>query len=205
MKVGTVFMSDVSTACSRWCCLLVVALTTLVVGACSQDESGEPVSREPALHPVVTLPFLDAGEDVAELDGTDLKVEGDGRYLAKIVSINKMKVVADFVGWYTGEAADREAVKPGQTSGSPGGFYLQNDDGYTRGFSMAKPVAVTSVWLGYKVLSEEEQGGRVELDLPTLVGYFEDPKDYAVNIVASPFWITLADGKITRLDELYVP
>ncbi len=203
MKVGAVFMSDVSTACSRGCCLLVFALTALVVGACSQDESGEPVSTEPALHPVVTLPFS-AGEDVAELDGTDLKVEGDGRYLAKIVSIDKMKVVADFVGWYTGEAADREAVKRGQTGGSPGGFYLQNDDGYTRGFSMAKSVAVTSVSLGYKVLSAEEQGGRVELDLPTLISYFEDPKDFAVNIVASPFWITIADGKITRLDELYV-
>lgn len=67
---------------------------------------------------------------------------------------------------------------------------------------LADDVAVTSVWADFEILGEIRA---VAISLQTLIEYFKNPRDLAANIVADPYWITLENGRITRLDEQYVP
>ncbi len=194
--------------------VLGIIITVASASACrsnGDDTSSSSTSKpraESKSYPIVTLPFEEANGDpdfaMTESESADPKFATDGRFPARIVTITDEKVVVDFVGWYTGKPADDIAARMGQTGGSPGGFHLENDDGETRELNMGETVEVTSVMLGYRVLSAKHQGARVALDLRTFIGYFDNPRDIATAVISNPFWITVKDGKVARLDELYV-
>lgn len=167
---------------------LAIALAT----GCSSNDADKRSSARPKRHQLATPPTFPDGASLAVTEPTPGAELSDGRYIAKIVSIDEDNATVDFVGWLSGEAAED----------TPGGFMLVNEHPEEEVLPIADDVAVTSVWADYEILGEIRA---VTISLQSLIAYFKNPRDLATNIVADPYWITLENGRISRLDEQYVP
>lgn len=174
--------------------LFLGLLTIALAAACSSDGGEKQAAVPPKRRQLATPPTIPDGGNLAVAELVPETEIHDGRYAAKIASIDEDSVTIDFVGWYTGENAED----------TPGGFLLLNEHPETRALPLTDDVVVTSIWADYEILSEITA---VTISLSTLIEYFNDPPDEypAMNIVSDPFWVTLENGKITRLDEQYVP
>ncbi len=174
---------------------LVVCLL-VILGSCS-SENDQGSAKKGVSPPGPATPPLNDDDAVAEPEpGTELL---DGRYMAKIITINEKEATVDFVGWFTGDAAQREATNRGEQA--PGGFFLANEHSSEDVLMLADNVAVTSVWAGFDRSGEIKA---VDIDLGTLIEYFKSPNDIATNIVSDPFSIIVENGKVIRLDEQYI-
>ena len=129
----------------------------------------------------------------------------DGLHAARIVGVGDATVTVDLIGWYSGDEANRIAAERGDETPVPNDYYTVNDDPATPELPVADDVAVTSPWAEY---------GSDGCELCQRVITFERlrelftgpvPDSPQGNVRHSPFWITVHDGEVTRIDEQYVP
>lgn len=123
----------------------------------------------------------------------------DGRHPVRIVAVsNGDKTVRfDLIQWLTGEAANKAAAEDGEESPPPNDYYIRNVNPKLRTLATAPSVTVT-----VNVLAAEETGSAVkdtEITLAKLAGY---PRDRVRDAV---FWLTVSHGKVTRIEEQFVP
>jgi hypothetical protein len=125
----------------------------------------------------------------------------DGLYMARIAELGGSTVTVNFLGWYTGSAAEREAAARHETV--PNDFLLVDEVPEQQTLPLGDELAVTSVWADWESTHEVAE---VEIDLPTLRGYFSSPEAFpARHIVLDPFRLRIDEGQVTRLDEQYIP
>jgi hypothetical protein len=166
-----------------------VALIITAVGfGCSDSAANQ--AQEPPPDSSESIPERATGSHIP-----------DGVYMARIAEVGASTVTVNFVGWYTGSAAEREAAARHETV--PNDFLLVDEVAERRALQLGDAVAVTSVWADWESTHEVAE---VEIDLPTLRGYFSSPEAFpASQIVLDPFRIRIVEGRVTRLDEQYIP
>jgi len=127
----------------------------------------------------------------------------DGRHLVRIVSIGEdqrpARVVVDLMQWFTDQAAVDAALADGVPPGDAGidGFYIRNASPRWRiaELDAAAPVALTTYPHG-----EIDDPGIV--DLARFSSWYETSDDA---LRYSPYWITVRDGTVVRIEEQYTP
>lgn len=102
-------------------------------------------------------------------------------------------VTIDIVQWLSGEAANVAYAKAtGDDSGAPGDFFIVNASDAVRTIPVHSP-AVTVAW--------DDNGPRQRgISLQELPGYLA-----ARNDPDAPFWVTVTDEAVVRIDEQYRP
>jgi hypothetical protein len=128
----------------------------------------------------------------------------NGRYCAWLTALDRhaRTLRFDVVQWLTGDAADaafhREHPEAPDT-GAPNGYYIVNQNPRLRTLPVAPGARVSVVWGEHgtepRTISFAEFPGYLAGDV--------DPHDHT--LWYDPFWLTVHNGRITAIDEQYVP
>jgi hypothetical protein len=191
----------------------VAVLVAIAVGGCfgRSDTGTEPPagagptttqapagSTEPPAGATATTAAPSGGQapTTSGDSGGDL---ADGRHAVKILAVSDAKktVRFDAIQFLTGEAANKAAAEDGEDSPPPNDYYIRNTNPKVRTLSIAPSVTVT-----VNVLAAADTGSSTEdtrITLAKLAGYPRDRVDDAV------FWLTVSHGKVTRIEEQYLP
>ena len=129
---------------------------------------------------------------------TEPAVLADGRHpvYLKTVDPNGRTVTFDLIQFFTGDAATRAAAEDGEESPPPNDYYIRNVNSRLRTLPVQDGAPIT-----VNVLAAQETGSStkdVPVTLAKLAGYFP-------NSGTSPFWITVAQGQVTRMAQQYLP
>jgi hypothetical protein len=123
----------------------------------------------------------------------------DGRHPVRIVAVSDgdKTVRFDLIQFLTGEAANKAAAEDGEESPPPNDYYIRNVNPKLRTLAIAPSATVT-----VNVLAAGDTGSSVKdtkITLAKLAGY---PRDRVRDAV---FWLTVSHGKVTRIEEQFVP
>jgi hypothetical protein len=129
---------------------------------------------------------------------TEPVVLADGRHpvYLKTVDSNGRTVTFDLIQFFTGDAATRAAAEDGEESPPPNDYYIRNVNSRLRTLPVQDGAPIT-----VNVLAAQETGSStkdVPVTLAKLAGYFP-------NSGTPPFWITVAQGQVTRMAQQYLP
>ena len=113
----------------------------------------------------------------------------------------KPTITADYAQFLTGKAAADAATAHGDESPPPNDYYIVNDNNKLRTLPVKPGINVkltahddgTSDPAGYTV------------PFATWAGYYAAPTDNNRSITAGPYWITLTNGVVTKIEEQYTP
>jgi hypothetical protein len=173
---------------SRVGTLLSVVLLLALTG-CGGD------SREPGGATETTAAPTSAAAPPATTEPAAL---GDGRHpvYLKTVDPDGQEITFDLIQFFTGEAATRAAATDGEESPPPNDYYIRNVNSRLRTLPVQDGAPIT-----VNVLAAQETGSStkdVPVTLDKLAGYFP-------NSGTSPFWITVAQGQVTRMEQQFLP
>lgn len=141
---------------------------------------------------------------------TDLHVAEleDGLYIGFITAISTEgmtggpEIQFDLGVWFDGEEADAMAVEDGEESPRPNGYYIRNLDPSHLLLEVSAAVRVSSIWYFY----EETELARRSVEFDLVVDAMNPPVGFIGSALrASPWWITITDGRVVSMDEQYVP
>ncbi|MGH9283720.1 MAG: hypothetical protein ACRD0S_12395, partial [Acidimicrobiales bacterium] len=180
--------------------VLVLAGTGL---ACSPDGYrivAQPTGTDAAPTRAEPAPDEDPGEALPEPGPA--RPLPDGVYLVQFLQLDSNQVTADPEGWFSGAHANRESALRGEGD-PPNGFLLVNERPSRDVFPLTPDVPVTSSLVSHPWNHEVTHG---PVDLATLVEAwkFRDA-DGGRGTFSDHFRVTLAGGRVTRIDEQYVP
>ncbi len=119
----------------------------------------------------------------------------DGRHAVHIadLSVDDGTITVDVIQWLEGsEADDAYAAETGDTSGAPNDYYIRNDSNELRTLPIRTDTA-TVAFTDTGVMAHD-------LDVDGLLDYLAKRRD-----PDAPFWITLEDGAVQRIEEQYRP
>jgi hypothetical protein len=127
----------------------------------------------------------------------------DGRHFARIVAVgddqDPPRLIVDEQQWFTDQEAVDAALEDGVHPSEAGinGYYIRNENPRWRIVEVdpAAPVALTTYPHG-----QIDDPGIV--DLPRFASLFTASDEY---LKFSPYWITVRDGVVTRIEEQYLP
>jgi hypothetical protein len=122
----------------------------------------------------------------------------DGRYPVRLkrVHVARRTIVVDVVQFFSGEAANRAAAEDGQQEiPVPNDYYIRNVSNRLRTLQLAPAAEVA---LSRNTLQHGVGGDPYPVTLAKLA-------TYAPQFGSGVFWITVANGKVQRLEELYLP
>lgn len=154
------------------------------------------------------LPAYQHGELVSPWLGSDEGVDrlADGVYLGFLQpeGTAENQVAFDLAVWFSGPDANRAAAEDGETEiPVPNDFYIRNDSPKVFTVPVSRDLAVTSIWFEYPDDQDLE---------PDLISYGDllaalaaPAEDRLAVLRFDPWWISIEDGKVVRLDEQYVP
>lgn len=144
---------------------------------------------------------------IAEPLGTDdIAALEDGVYLGFIaperVDIDALSF--DLGVWFSGEEANLAAREDGETEiPVPNDFYIRNRSDKLWTLPVSSSVAVTSVWYDTDTAPDTSGVPVPYEEFVRIMG--EDSDDTLANMRFDPWWVTVQDGQIVRLDEQYIP
>jgi hypothetical protein len=173
--------------------LLTAATLALVAGLGGCGGSEEPSTRgAPAATtaaPATNAASPTTGEPV---------VLADGRHpvYLKTVDTDRRTITFDLIQFFTGEAATKAAAEDNKESPPANDYYIRNVNPRLRTLPVAADAPIT-----VNVLAAQTTGSStkdVSVTLEKLAGYFP-------NSGTPPFWITVAQGQVTRLAQQYLP
>jgi hypothetical protein len=173
--------------------LLTAATLALVagLGGCGGSEEpstpGAPAATTAA--PATNAASPTTGEPV---------VLADGRHpvYLKTVDTDRRTITFDLIQFFTGEAATKAAAEDNKESPPANDYYIRNVNPRLRTLPVAADAPIT-----VNVLAAQTTGSStkdVSVTLEKLAGYFP-------NSGTPPFWITVAQGQVTRLAQQYLP
>jgi hypothetical protein len=132
---------------------------------------------------------------------TDLE---DGRHAVYLHGVDTQgrRLTIDVVQWlWGGHAAEAyQADNPGETGGPPNDYYIVNDNPGLRMLPVAEDVTVELVRL--------HEDGDADLDPATweeLPQYLRGDRTADERLSHNPFWLTIEDQRIVRIEEQYIP
>jgi len=169
----------------------VIAVAALGLTGCAKQGSQTPASTTAAPPSSGASPassqFLDEAPVVLE----------DGRHPVFLTSVDVAgrKITFDLIVFLTGAEAKAEWAKthPGEGDGPPNDYLIVNNNPKLRTLPVAAGVAV-------KVVDLEAPGGVGLVTIP-----FADLNSHFASGFGLPFWITVAKGEITLIEEQFLP
>jgi len=148
---------------------------------------------------------------------TPKKPVGDGRHFGYIEAAKAQPptISFDVAQLLTGEAANRAAAEDGSVEPGepvPNDYYVRNPDRQTEALNLAKDVQITAAAPVTRLSLPPETRGRcrsgcteaIPVTLADFVASFRKRKD-ALSAAGGPFWVTIEDGLVVRIDEQYFP
>jgi hypothetical protein len=129
---------------------------------------------------------------------TEPAVLGDGRHPVYIKTVDPggRTIAFDLIQFFTGDPATRAAAEDGEESPPPNDYYIRNVNSRLRTLPVQDGAPIT-----VNVLAAQETGSstkNVPVTLDKLASYFP-------NSGTPPFWITVAQGQVTRIEQQYLP
>jgi hypothetical protein len=181
---------------SRASTLLSVALL-LALSGCggdSQEPGGAGGATETTAAPTSAAPTSAAAPPAT----TEPAVLGDGRHpvYLKTVDPDGREITFDLIQFFTGDAATRAAATDGEESPPPNDYYIRNVNSRLRTLPVRDGAPIT-----VNVLAAQETGSStkdVPVSLDKLASYFP-------NSGTPPFWITVTQGQVARMEQQYLP
>jgi hypothetical protein len=173
---------------------LGTALLVLLIAAVSACDGAEPSDGADGATTTTAAPDSAAAGtttgEPAEL--------ADGRHpvYLKTVEPNGQTVSFDLIQFFTGDAATKAAAEDGEESPPPNDYYIRNVNDRLRTLPVADDAPIT-----VNVLAAPTSGDATEnvsVTLAELAGYFP-------NSGTAPFWLTVAQGRVTRIAQQYLP
>jgi hypothetical protein len=130
---------------------------------------------------------------------TDL---ADGRHAVLLhgADVPGRQLTVDVIQFLTGEEARIAYAEdnPEDPDGPPNDYHIRNVNPRLRTLPVAADVEVTLIHLGAGVVEAESSWETLLDDLSS------EPADHDL-VSYNPFWLTLEDGVVTRIEEQYVP
>ncbi|MFI7598094.1 hypothetical protein [Actinoplanes sp. NPDC049681] len=180
----------------------VLATALLAVAACSDKPSSpapaaatggsSPAAAKPAATGIGAKPAgKPAATTVAPPSGPKAAI-GDGRWPAYVTAVGDGELTMDLVEFLTGDAAVKAWQKKYPDSDEktpPNDYMIVNDNPKKRVVGMADPVAVTVVGEGAGGVADKK-------------GAISDVK---ARIPHTLFWLTVKGGKVTAIQEQFLP
>jgi hypothetical protein len=170
---------------------LLILLMTAAVGACGGSEEPGGAGGTPASSaaPVSTAAGPATSEPV---------VLADGRHpvYLKTVDPDQQMITFDLIQFFTGEAATKAAAEDGEESPPPNDYYIRNVNSRLRTLPVRSDTPIT-----VNVLAAQSTGSStkdVSVSLAKLASYFP-------NSGTAPFWITVAQGQVTKITQQFLP
>ena len=183
-------------------CLVAVGL--LGLAACDSGGAAAPAptptaSAAAGLGPAKTTTTTSAAPAVAK----DPVVLADGRHAVYLthLDVDRRTLTFDKIDFLTGEAAKKEYQKqnPAETDGPPDDYMIVNNNSLIRTLPIAP---------GATVLIVDSSGdggvGTKKTTLAALPAYFAKNKGDKY-LWYDPFWLTVKNGRITRMEEQFLP
>jgi hypothetical protein len=169
---------------------LVILLMGAAVGGCG---SGEPGGAEGTPATTAAPPSTAATPTTSEP-----VVLADGRHpvYLKTVDPDRPTITFDLIQFFTGEAATKAAAEDGEESPPPNDYYIRNVNSRLRTLPVRSDAPIT-----VNVLAAPSTGSStkdVSVTLDELASYFP-------NSGTAPFWITVAQGQVTKIAQQFLP
>lgn len=186
---------------------LLVALAVLAAG-CGEDEatSGGPTTSESPTTSATTEP-TDSQTETPEPSETESPTPTaqleDGRHFGSIRSIDveAQTMRFDLAYFLTGEEANDAAAEHGDEVPVPNDYYIVNDNPRLRTLDVDPDV---EVW----VIDWADCCDVVEGEVQPFVDAFETrhhPWDAMYQGREAPYWITVEDGAVVKIEVQYLP
>ena len=171
---------------------LLILLMTAAVGGCGGG-SEEPGGAGGAPATTAEPPSSAGGTATSEP-----VVLADGRHpvYLKTVDPDRRTITFDLIQFFTGEAATKAAAEDGKESPPPNDYYIRNVNSRLRTLPVRSDAPIT-----VNVLAAQSTGSStkdVSVTLDELAGYFP-------NSGTAPFWITVAQGQVTKIAQQFLP
>jgi hypothetical protein len=178
-----------------------VVLLLAILPACGNDDpivlesptptgTGGPATPTPDAS---TTPLPEESIAAGFLDLADGRHPG---YLTE-VKLPERKVTIDVIQILSGDQAAEAFVRdnPGETEGPPNDFYIVNANKKLR-----TGVIVPEAGVKLVKLAQDSNADLNDATLEELDNYLK-----TVDRLTVPFWITVAGGRVTRIEEQYLP
>jgi hypothetical protein len=179
--------------------LLVLAVTAGLGGCAGDDQDAAGGGATASTAAVATTAATTAPTPTgAEPTGAEPAVPADGRHPVYLVRVDARgrTVTFDLIQFFTGEAAAKAAAEDHQESPPPNDYYIRNTSPRLRTLPVLADAPIT-----VNVLAAEQTGSStkdVPVTLAKLASWFPNPG-------RPTFWITVRDGRVTRIAEQYLP
>jgi hypothetical protein len=175
--------------------LLTASLLALVAAAGLGGCGG---SQEPSAPQAPTATTAAPASNAATPTTAEPVVLADGRHpvYLKTVDPDGRTITFDLIQFFTGEAATKAAAEDNKESPPPNDYYIRNVNPRLRTLPVAPDAPIT-----VNVLAAQTTGSStkdVSVTLEKLAGYFP-------NSGTPPFWITVAQGQVTKMAQQFLP
>lgn len=196
---------------------MVLLLVATACGTRAADIVGPPTHPPPGEQPTLTaaskVDATPARTEEGRVDVTARKPSTparnndmleDGRHAAYLtgIEVDNRTLTMDVIQFLTGpQAVDSyHRDNPADPDGPPNDYYIVNENPRLRTLPVAADVRVRLVRL--------HEGGGAELkpgaweELPSYLAHYPDELG---RLSGNPFWITVVAGRITTIEEQYIP
>ena len=175
--------------------LLTASLLALVAAAGLAGCGG---SQEPSAPQAPTATTAALATNAATPTTAEPVVLADGRHpvYLKTVDPDGRTITFDLIQFFTGEAATKAAAEDNKESPPPNDYYIRNVNPRLRTLPVAPDAPIT-----VNVLAAQTTGSStkdVSVTLEKLAGYFP-------NSGTPPFWVTVAQGQVTKMAQQFLP
>lgn len=186
--------------------LLPAALVLVfLVAACTQQTPADGSSPSPDETTTPTTAPSPEETSTAEASPEPEPVLEDGRHIVFIVSIktgtDPMRIRFDLAEMLTGEEANEAAVEDGVIAPGepvPNDYYIRNENPKLRKLPIADAAKV-------KIVNWDDCCDSIAGDLDQVAEAFATGATDGLYRSISPFWITVKDGVVVKLEEQYLP
>ena len=171
---------------------LVALVLVVVVSGCGGDSGGSGGGGGATATTAAPTPTAAAPTT------TEPAVLADGRHpvYLKTVDASGQTITFDLIQFFMGDAATRAAAEDGEESPPPNDYYIRNVNPRLRTLPVQAGAPIT-----VNVLAAQETGSSTK-DVPVTL---EKLASYFPNSGTPPFWITVAQGQVTRMAQQYLP
>ena len=170
------------------------------VAGCAKKSGGQQGGGQSTTPPAATTPAVKGEEGV----GTSAPVLADGRHPVYLTGLDltKRTVTFDLIQFLTGAAAHDAWVKlhPEDPDGPPNDYLIVNDNPKLRTLPFADTVLVNIANLEGGLTTEVI----VLADLPAHLAT-QKPGGSDKRLSYNPYWLTVINGHVTRVEEQFVP
>lgn len=182
------------------------ALVTLTIGGCANGDtdSSSPAPAGPTSTATALPSAIPGGTAPGTGQPTTSPVLPDGRspvYLTG-VDVGKRTVTFDLIEFLTGEAAKTAYKKahPESTQDGPDNdYFIVNDNPRLRTLPVADRVTITVV--------DADPSSPTPLAFSDAPAYFaaHAPDQKIGRLAWTPFWLTVRDGRVVRMEQQFLP